>query len=98
MRTRTKPLLREWEWQAGAACRGMDSSVFFSPPGERGPARREREEAARAICRGCPVSGPCGRFARESRQYYGTWGGRTEGERRSRELTPERRARPATAR
>jgi WhiB family redox-sensing transcriptional regulator len=82
MRARTKPLARVWEWQGDAACRGMDSSVFFSPPGERGAPRREREEAARAICRTCPVSVPCGRFARESQQYYGVWGGRTEGERR----------------
>ncbi|MFF7366554.1 WhiB family transcriptional regulator [Streptomyces tricolor] len=83
MKSRAKPLLRVWEWQADAACRGMDSSVFFSPVGERGRARRRREEAARAICRGCPVSGPCGRFALASQQYYGVWGGYTETERRS---------------
>ncbi|GGT58607.1 hypothetical protein GCM10010207_67910 [Streptomyces atratus] len=79
----TKPLLRVWEWQAGAACRGMDSSVFFSPTGERGHTRRRREEAARAICRRCPVSDPCGLFAMTSDQNFGVWGGRTEAERRS---------------
>ncbi|QLJ04119.1 WhiB family transcriptional regulator [Streptomyces sp. NEAU-sy36] len=83
MRTRTKPLLRVWEWQAEAACRGMDSAVFFSPAGERGRARRRREQAAREICGGCPVSGPCGRFAVTSRQTYGVWGGYTEAERRA---------------
>ncbi|TWV44420.1 WhiB family transcriptional regulator [Streptomyces misionensis] len=83
MKTRTKPLARMWEWQAEAACRGMDSSVFFSPAGERGRARRHREEAARAICDSCPVSGPCGRFALTSQQFYGVWGGYTEAERRS---------------
>ncbi|MET8956464.1 hypothetical protein ACWEO4_20700 [Streptomyces sp. NPDC004393] len=30
-----KPHLSEWRWQSLAACRGMDSSVFFSPMGER---------------------------------------------------------------
>ncbi|MCG8965851.1 WhiB family transcriptional regulator [Streptomyces sp. CL12-4] len=83
MKTRTKPLLRVWEWQADAACRGMDSAVFFPPAGERGTARRRREDAARAICRDCPVSGPCGRFALGSQQHYGVWGGHTETERRS---------------
>ncbi|MFG3102494.1 WhiB family transcriptional regulator [Streptomyces sp. NPDC048182] len=81
-RTPARPLLRVWAWQVDAACRGMDSSVFFSPPGERGPARRQREERARAICRECPVSGPCGRFAQVFQQDYGVWGGHTERERR----------------
>ncbi|WP_408052833.1 WhiB family transcriptional regulator [Streptomyces sp. HO565] len=83
MKARTKPLLRVWEWQADAACRGMDSAVFFSPAGERAMARRRREDAARAICSSCPVSGPCGRFALASQQHYGVWGGYTETERRS---------------
>lgn len=83
MKTRTKPLLEMWKWQADAACRGMDSSVFFSPNGERGLARRRREEAARAICRTCPVSSPCALFAKASREPYGVWGGHTEAERRA---------------
>ncbi|MPY30202.1 WhiB family transcriptional regulator [Streptomyces adustus] len=83
MNTYTKPLLGVWAWQKDAACRGMDSSVFFSPDSERGRARQRREEAARTICRECPVSGPCGRFARASQQEYGVWGGCTENERRS---------------
>ncbi|MER6538883.1 WhiB family transcriptional regulator [Streptomyces sp900105755] len=83
MNTHTKPLLRVWAWQKDAACRDMDSSVFFPPENERGRARQRREEAARAICRACPVSGPCGQFARASQQEYGVWGGFTENERRS---------------
>ncbi|MFE9848715.1 WhiB family transcriptional regulator [Streptomyces sp. NPDC005576] len=82
VKTSIKPLLRMWAWQNDAACRGMNSSVFFSPSSERGPARRQREERARAVCRECPVSGPCGRFARASQQEYGVWGGHTESERR----------------
>ncbi|MFF2439360.1 WhiB family transcriptional regulator [Streptomyces sp. NPDC058107] len=84
MKTKSKPLLRIWKWQADAACRGMDSSVFFSPTGERSRARRRREDAARAICHRCPVSDPCGLFAMTSDQNFGVWGGRTEAERRSR--------------
>ncbi|MET7648168.1 WhiB family transcriptional regulator [Streptomyces sp. NPDC005426] len=62
----------------------MDSSVFYSPTGERGQARRQREETARAICRGCPVNESCHLFAMTSHQDFGVWGGRTEAERRSR--------------
>ncbi|GHB65589.1 transcriptional regulator WhiB [Streptomyces viridiviolaceus] len=83
MKTRTKPLLHVWEWQLEAACRGMDSSVFFPPAGERGRARRRREDEARAVCGSCPVSEPCSRFALTSQQPYGIWGGHTETERRS---------------
>ncbi|MGY5032953.1 WhiB family transcriptional regulator [Streptomyces sp. 900116325] len=88
MKTYIKPLLRAWAWQNEAACRGMNSSVFFSPASERGKARRRREEAARAICRDCPVSNPCGRFARASQQKYGVWGGYTERDRRSASVPP----------
>ncbi|MEV7075754.1 WhiB family transcriptional regulator [Streptomyces sp. NPDC093990] len=83
-KTRTKPLLDVWQWQADAACRGMDSAVFFSPTGERGDARRRREEAARAVCRPCAVRDPCRRFAMASEQNFGIWGGQTETERRAR--------------
>ncbi|MGW1171559.1 WhiB family transcriptional regulator [Streptomyces sp. NPDC002550] len=81
VKSHTKPLLEIYRWQADAACRGMDSSVFFSPTGERGDARRRREEAARAICRSCPVSSPCGLFAETSRQADDVWDGLTEAER-----------------
>ncbi|MFB7776185.1 WhiB family transcriptional regulator [Streptomyces bauhiniae] len=83
MKGTTKPLLGVWEWQMRAMCRGMDSTVFFTPLGERGRARKRREEAARAICRSCPVSTACGSFAVASGQRYGVWGGRTEAERRT---------------
>ncbi|NEB92022.1 WhiB family transcriptional regulator [Streptomyces bauhiniae] len=82
MKSTTKPLLDAWQWQMRASCRGLDSAVFFTPHGERGRARKRREEAARAICRSCPVSTACGSFATASGQYYGVWGGRTEAERR----------------
>ncbi|MGW2034226.1 MULTISPECIES: WhiB family transcriptional regulator [Streptomyces] len=83
MKSTTKPLLRLWEWQARAACRGMKSSMFFSPAGERGGARRRREARAVAVCRGCPVQSDCRSFAENSRQAYGVWGGATERQRRA---------------
>jgi Transcription factor WhiB len=39
-----------WEWQGQAACRGMDSSMFFHPPKERNREREQRVAAAKAIC------------------------------------------------
>jgi WhiB family redox-sensing transcriptional regulator len=70
-----------WEWQLHAVCRGMDSSVFFSPDTERGPRRRRREAAAKAICAGCPVIANCRAHALQVHEPYGIWGGLTENER-----------------
>jgi WhiB family redox-sensing transcriptional regulator len=82
MRTRgLVPLLDAWQWQADAACRGMASTVFFSPTGERGPARRHREQRALRICRSCPVLDQCAAFAQRTHQRFGVWGGMTERQR-----------------
>ncbi|MFD0638181.1 WhiB family transcriptional regulator [Catenulispora yoronensis] len=70
-----------WEWQESAACRGIDSARFFSPAGERGEARRQREQIARAICAECPVREECARFALSIGEEYGIWGGTTDQER-----------------
>ena len=71
-----------WDWQRLGACRGMDSTFFFHPDGERGPARAHRERRAKAVCQGCPVIEPCRRHALATREPYGVWGGLTEDERR----------------
>lgn len=78
-----KPLIRDWDWQNSASCRGMDSSVFFSPYDERGSQRRQREQRAQAICQNCPVRRPCAAFALRTDQSYGVWGGLTEGDRQA---------------
>src|SRR6266536_3634102 len=59
-----------WAWRLEAACGGLPSSVFFSPDGERGAARRRRERAARLVCAGCRV-----------RERCAVWGGLSEHER-----------------
>ncbi|WP_225447222.1 WhiB family transcriptional regulator [Streptacidiphilus sp. PB12-B1b] len=78
------PLLDSWQWQAGAACRGMASAVFFSPPGERGSARRSREQRAQRVCGTCPVLDQCAAFAQGTDQPFGVWGGLTERQRHAR--------------
>jgi WhiB family redox-sensing transcriptional regulator len=68
-------------WQLHAACRGMASSYFFHPEGERGPARARREANAKAVCHECPAMAACRAHALEVHEPYGIWGGLSEGER-----------------
>ena len=58
----------------GAACRGMDTSLFFDLGGTHSarPARR--------VCQGCPVRVECFIYALETAEHrmdYGVWGGTT---------------------
>jgi WhiB family transcriptional regulator, redox-sensing transcriptional regulator len=66
-------------WRAMAACRGMDTDLFY--PEGRGRALRLREEIARQVCAECPVARECRQSAAEHPERYGIWGGLTEGER-----------------
>ena len=75
------PLIQNYEWQRAAACRGMDSSVFFHPFKERNSDRRRRIADAKAICNHCPVIDACLTHALHSREPYGIWGGLSEDER-----------------
>jgi WhiB family redox-sensing transcriptional regulator len=70
-----------WDWQLHAACRGMASSFFFHPEGERGPARARREAQAKAVCFECPAMAACRAHALQVHEPYGIWGGLSEGER-----------------
>lgn len=70
-----------WNWQLDGDCRGLDSSVFFHPEGERGHARAQRERRAKAICAGCPVLVQCRSHAMSTDEVYGIWGGMSENER-----------------
>ncbi len=73
---------RETErWRAAAACREMDTELFF-PRGETG-APLEQTLAAKEVCAGCAVRIACLEFAMKTRQEYGIFGGLTEQERRS---------------
>ncbi len=71
-----------WEWQLRAACRDMDSTVFFHSEGERGPSRARRDEQAKQVCRGCSVLWECRRYAEATREPYGVWGAQSATERR----------------
>jgi WhiB family redox-sensing transcriptional regulator len=76
------PFLRTWNWQVRAACAGMDSAIFFPPQEEsNGLTRAAQVRRAKAVCAGCPVVAACLEHALQSREPYGVWGGRSEGER-----------------
>jgi hypothetical protein len=71
-----------WSWQARGACQATGARLFFSPDGERGPARQAREHAAKAVCARCLVVDVCGAYAVAARERYGVWGGLSEADRR----------------
>jgi WhiB family redox-sensing transcriptional regulator len=72
------PIDDVWSWQQAGACRQADPRLFFHPEGERGPARRNRDAAAVAVCAGCPVIAQCRAHGLNVREPNGVWGGLTE--------------------
>jgi WhiB family redox-sensing transcriptional regulator len=79
-------------WRDRAACWGQDPELFF-PDGKTAPALVQTEKA-KAVCRRCEVAEACLKWAVESGQDTGVWGGKSEGERRAlkRRNAPLRRA------
>ena len=66
-------------WRNRAACLDEDPELFF-PIGNTGPALLQIEEA-KAVCRRCEVMETCLKWAIESGQDAGVWGGLSEDER-----------------
>lgn len=62
-------------WRLDAACRDLDTAVFF-------PETDAAIGAAKAVCATCPVRDACLEFALITRQDDGVWGGLDENERR----------------
>ncbi len=76
-----RPIASDWEWQESAACRELPTEMFFYTDGERGPRRKNRENAAKAVCASCPVLQACRKQALILAEPYGIWGGLTEEDR-----------------
>ena len=70
----------DFAWREEAGCRFADLELFF-PSGRTGQALEETQ-AAKAICCACQVRERCLRFALETNQEDGIWGGTTATERR----------------
>ena len=69
------------DWRHEAACREVDPELFF-PIGNTGPALLQIDEA-KQVCRRCSVLDECLRWAIDSGQDAGVWGGMSEDERRA---------------
>ena len=76
-----QPTTDNWDWQYEGACRKLPAEMFFHPDGERGPRRRNRENAAKAVCASCPVMLACRAHALAVQEPYGIWGGLSEDDR-----------------
>jgi WhiB family redox-sensing transcriptional regulator len=63
------------DWPAMAACRNGDPDALFVEGAE--------QNAAKRICRNCPVRYECLADALDNRIEFGVWGGMTERERRA---------------
>ncbi|MFI6530782.1 WhiB family transcriptional regulator [Streptomyces uncialis] len=77
------PAAAETDFRQQAACRTIKDPDLFFPVGETGSAVYQADDA-KAVCSGaCPVLEQCLRWALDTDQQYGIWGGTTPGERRA---------------
>lgn len=69
----------QYEWQEESACSRPENrhavEFFFST-------KKEEQLEAKKICGGCPVRRDCAKYALETRQIWGIWGGNDEIENR----------------
>lgn len=72
------------------ACRDEDPELFF-PIGSTGPALDQIAEA-KLVCSLCPLLEACRRWALDSGEEHGVWGGLSEDERRALKRAERRRA------
>jgi WhiB family transcriptional regulator, redox-sensing transcriptional regulator len=72
----------EEDWRHMAACREIDDPEIFFPIGTTGPALDQVQEA-KAICRPCAVRKQCLKWALDTHQESGVWGGLSEDERKA---------------
>jgi len=70
-----------WRWQLRGSCQDFPAELFFPEEEPRKRIRREREERAKRICRGCPVLSMCRDHALAVPEKYGVWGAMTTQER-----------------
>jgi len=68
-----------WTWRDNAACLDENPELFF-PIGSAYSALLQTDEA-KAVCRRCEVVDTCLKWAIESGQEDGVWGGLAEDER-----------------
>lgn len=67
------------DWQDSAACREVDTELFFPVAHTYG--WKKQTAAAKRVCARCPAREACLEWALETGQRSGVWGGLAEGER-----------------
>ena len=72
--------LRKADWRDNALCRKDENPEDWFPVGG-GHLAKAAERHATAVCGRCPSRNPCLRWALETDQTHGIWGGTTEAER-----------------
>jgi WhiB family redox-sensing transcriptional regulator len=75
------------DWRDQGACLQVGDPDLFFPIGTEGPALLQIDEA-KQHCRRCPVQEDCLRWAMDSGQEAGVWGGKSEDERRALKRAP----------
>jgi WhiB family transcriptional regulator, redox-sensing transcriptional regulator len=79
--TQSSPVAWDEEsWRDQAACRSTEADLFF--PLRRSRGAMEQIRAAKSVCWSCQVRETCLRYALETNQEAGIWGGTSEDERR----------------
>lgn len=68
-------------WMYDAACRHLDTNIFFPDP-EHTAHAAHAAQAAQRICAKCPVRDACAAYALDQHELRGVWGGLTERDRR----------------
>lgn len=76
------------DWQDHAACKGMDTELFF--PSDRGMHSTHQARMAARVCAQCPVAKLCGEYA-EATHSVGIWGGSVQRTNRSQYRPPDDR-------
>lgn len=83
------------DWRHKATCREEDPELFF-PVGNSGPALAQTAKA-KLVCNRCEVTSQCLKWALETGQDAGVWGGLSEDERRAIKRLNNRRRRSRAA-
>lgn len=63
-------------WKLHAACRGMDTELFY-------PEQGESPYPALAVCATCPVTPACLATALKNNERFGIWGGKSAKQRQN---------------
>jgi WhiB family transcriptional regulator, redox-sensing transcriptional regulator len=63
------------------ACTEQTAGLFFDDGGPAGRSAEKRQQAAKAICRLCPILHACRAYAHADPGLEGIWGGQTQAER-----------------